>query len=96
MGSCMYRDRVPIVEGAHVSENFCYQAECKLGLYKVEFRSFQAAIKRFGYRIDLTESHLRAIAPEIRLNVDAMKADKKSPYAIAYLDPDFAYREGRH
>ena len=55
MGACTSRDRVPIVEGAHVRENFCYAAEAKLGLYRVEFRTYQAAIKRFGYRIDLTE-----------------------------------------
>ena len=96
MGACVSRDRVPTVEGAHVRENFCYQAEAKLGLYRVEFRTYQAAIKRFGYRIDLTEQHLRAIAPEIRLNVDEMKNDPKSAFAIAYLDTGFAYKEGRH
>ena len=96
MGSCVSRDRVPTVEGAHTEENFCYQAECKLGLHRVEFRTYQAAIKRFGYRIDLTESHLRAIASDIRLDVDAMKANPKSPWAIAYLDKEFAFKDGRH
>ena len=48
-------------------------------------------MKRFGYRVDLKESHLRAIAQEIRLDVDAMKDDPKSPWAVAYLDADFAY-----
>lgn len=96
MGPCVSRDRVPTVEGAHTQENFCYQAECKLGLHRVEFRSFQAAIKRFGYRIDLKEEHLKAIAAEIRLDVEAMQSNGKSPWAIAYLDKDFAYQEGRH
>ena len=96
MGACVSRDKIPVVEGAHVRENFCYAAECKLGLYRVEFRTFQAAVKRFGYRIDLKESHLRSIAPEIRLDVDAMKDDPKSPWAIAYLDADFSYQNGRH
>ena len=40
MGACVSRDKVPVVEGAHVREKFCYAAECKLGLYRVEFRTF--------------------------------------------------------
>ena len=39
---------------------------------------------------------MRAIAMEIRLDVDAMKDDPKSPWAIAYLDPDFAYQNDRY
>ena len=39
---------------------------------------------------------MRAIAMEIRLDVDAMKDDPKSPWAIAYLDTDFAYQNDRH
>ena len=40
--------------------------------------------------------HLRAIAPDIRLDVDKMMSDKQSAYAIAYLDPQFAYLNNRH
>ena len=93
---CAQRDRKIILEGASSVENFCYNAECKLGLYRVEFRAFQAAIKRFGYRVDLNVEHLRAIAPEIRLDVDKMINDEHSAYAIAYLDKEFAYLNNRH
>ena len=98
MGACCSsnREKIYILEGASSDENFCYNAECKLELQKVEFRTFQAAIKRFGYRIQLNEDHLRAIAPEIRLNVDKMLADSNSVYALTYLDTEFAYLEGRH
>jgi len=39
---------------------------------------------------------LKAIAPEIRLDVEKMKADPNSAYAIAYLDSSFAFKDNRH
>ena len=59
MGVCYSRDRIPVIEGAHADENFCFATQCSLKLQSVEFRSFQAAIKRFGYRMDLNEEHLK-------------------------------------
>ena len=39
---------------------------------------------------------MRAIAPEIRLDVDKTRADSTSVYALTYLDDEFAYLDGRH
>ena len=73
MGSCASDRGSPmIVEGASNEENFCYQAECQTEMYKVDFTTFQTAIKRFGYRVDLNDEHLKSIAPEIRLNIERM------------------------
>ena len=91
MGACTSRDRVPIIEGATAEEQFCFAAECKLGLQNVEFRSFQAAIKRFGYRMDLNEEHLKAIAPEINLDHERMYADRNNGQALLYLDEKFTF-----
>merc|ERR1712060_529164 len=96
MGSCTSRDRVPVVDGAHAEENFCFASECNVKLHGVEFRSFQAAIKRFGYRMDLNQEHLKAIAPEIRLDYELMQGDEKSAQAIVYLDNKFANLNGKH
>lgn len=94
MGVCASdRNKIPIVEGASDEENFCYRVECEVGLYKVDFEIFQAAIKRFGYRVDLNDEHLRSIAPEINLNIEKMRDDLKSPWAIVYLDPKFTYSQ---
>ena len=76
MGSCTSdRNGPQTVEGASAEENFCYNTECMTEIYKVDFITFQAAIKRFGYRIDLNDEHLKSIAPEIRLNVEKMSND---------------------
>lgn len=86
MGACTSRDRVPIIDGAHADENYCFAAECGIKLHGVEFRTFQSAIKRFGYRMDLNEEHLKSIAPELRLNYEQMMQDATSAQAICYLD----------
>ena len=65
MGCSESRDRTPVVDGAHEEENFCFAAECAVRLHKVDFRDYQAAIKRFGYRINMTEEHMRQISWEI-------------------------------
>ena len=38
-----------------------YLKECELGLLNVEFDTFQGAIKRFGYKIDLNDEHMKKI-----------------------------------
>ena len=96
MGSCGSRDRIPVIEGAHADEQFCFAAECTLGLQNIEFRSFQAAIKRFGYRTDLNDEHLKSIAPEINLDVERMYADKSKGQALLYLDEKFAFVSQKH
>ena len=96
MGACTSRDRVPRIDGATAEEQFCFTAECSIKLHSVEFRSFQAAIKRFGYRCDLNEEHLKSIADEIHLNHELMHADRSKGQALAYLDDKFAFLNGKH
>ena len=62
----------------------------------MEFRSYQAAIKRFGYRMDLNEEHMKSIANEIHLNYEQMEADRSKGQSIAYLDQKFAFLNGKH
>lgn len=76
MGCLESRDRVPVIDGAHADEQFCFEAECMIGLQNIEFRSFQAAIKRFGYCTDLNDDHLKSIAPEINLDIERMYANR--------------------
>ena len=96
MGCSGSRDRIQTVEGAHAEENYCFSGECAIKLHSVEYRTFQAAVKRFGYRINMTEEHMQAIAQDINLDVNKMKNDAKSAHAIAYLDKDFSYTENKH
>ena len=97
MSCCVKRELFPEAgTETECSENILYKNEGKIGLQKVEFIVFQAAIKRFGYRRDLTEEHLRSIAPEIKLNVDQMIHNTSSAWHIAYRDRDFAFKNNRH
>ena len=96
MGSCGSRDGVPSIDGAHDAENFCYAADCGIKLRSVEFRAYQAAIKRFGYRINMEMEHLKWIAPEINLDLDKMQHDPESAYAIVYHDKDFAFKHEKY
>ena len=71
MGACYTRDHYTEgMAGSPEDEQVCFQSESLLALNKVDFPTFQGAIKRFGYRIDLNKEHLKSIAPEIRLDLD--------------------------
>ena len=96
MGACGSRDRVPTIEGASAEENFAFKVECQIKLHSVEFRTFQSAIKRFGYRMDLNDEHLKAIAPEINMNYEKMCAERTRGQALCYFDSKFAYVNGKH
>ena len=96
MGACGSRDRAPIVDGAHDEENFSFAAECAIRLHKIEFRAYQAAIKRFGYRMDLNEEHFKSISDEIALDYEKMLAEKTKGQGLAYLDPKFSFKDGKH
>ena len=96
MGACGSRDRVPVIEGASAEENFSFKVECAIKLHSVEFRTFQSAIKRFGYRMDLNDEHLKAIAPEINMDYEKMCAQRTKGQAICYFDQKFAYLNGKH
>lgn len=65
-------------------------------LREVEFITFQGAVKRFGYRIDLNDEHIKSIAKEIRLNIYEMNDVKTSPASIVYKDESFFFKEKRH
>jgi len=96
MGACGSRDRVPVIDGASPEEQHCFKIECSIKLHGVEFRTFQSAIKRFGYRMDLNDEHMKAIAPEINMNYDKMCSERTKGQAIAYFDERFAYKNGKH
>ena len=74
------------IVGAPSQENFVYKSECRLRLDEVNFLSFQGAIKRFGYRMNLSDSHILSISKEIKLDVHAMNTVSNSPAAIVYKD----------
>ena len=40
MGCCETRGKIPILDGAHDDENFCFRLECGIKLHNVEFRDF--------------------------------------------------------
>ncbi len=63
---------------------------------EVDFETFQGAIKRFGYRIDLNDEHMKSIAREIKLNITEMNEQKGSPFAVVYKDESFFFKEKRH
>jgi hypothetical protein len=63
-----------------------YRSESRLKLNEVNFLTFQGAIKRFGYRIDLNDEHMKSISKEIRLNVNEMNTLANSPFAVVYKD----------
>jgi len=92
MGCAESRDKARVVKGAPAEENFCYTAECQIGLHKVDFITYQAAVKRFGYRVNMNKEHMRAISKEINLDFERMYEYANSPYAIAYLDQEFTFK----
>lgn len=53
------------VPGASDIENYVYEHECKLGLHKIYFETFDGAIVRHGYKQDLNNEHLKSIARQI-------------------------------
>ena len=65
-------------------------------LNEVDFLTFQGAVKRFGYRIDLNDEHMKSISREIKLNVDAMNTTPNSPFAVVYKDEQFFFKGRRH
>jgi hypothetical protein len=73
-----------------------YLRECELQLLNVDFETYQGAIKRFGYKIDLNDQHMEKIAPEIRLNYQQMCQVSASPYAVVYKDANMFFKEKRH
>ena len=73
-----------------------YKSECRLKLNEVNFLTFQGAIKRFGYRIDLNDEHMKSISKEIKLDVVAMNEVANSPHAVVYKDEQFFFKGRKH
>ena len=96
MGACGSRDRVPTIEGAHDEENWAFKTECQINLQGVEFRTFQAAIKRFGYRMDLNAEHFKSIASDINLDYAKMQANRNKGQALCYLGTKLCYLNNSH
>ena len=95
MGSCTSRDSTPNVYNAPAEENYAFKAEARTMIQACDYDTYQSAIKRFGYRIQLNEEHLKSIANEIKLDVKALSSDN-SPYSILYMDNKFSKLDGRH
>ena len=53
-------------------------------------------MKRYGYATDLTDKHMRNIAPEIMLDTEVMYENAKSHFALVYLDDTFRSVDKRH
>ena len=97
MGTCCSRDvYLQGLPNMPDEEDDSYASECLLGLNKVDFPTFQGAIKRFGYRIDLNEEHLKSIAPELRLDLEKMKKEAKGVQNIYYQDRELIYKDGKY
>jgi len=79
-GACYTRDRAPVTTGMPVEEEKVYLTECMLNLYQVDFETFQGAIKRFGYKVDLNDEHMKEISKEIKCDFKAMAEDRSSPF----------------
>jgi hypothetical protein len=73
-----------------------YLKECEIQLHNVDFESYQGAIKRFGYKIDLNSEHMKKIAPEIRLNVQDMETAPQSCFNVVYKDTKMFFKDSRH
>jgi len=76
MGFCSSKPKEDLI--ADSPEELYIQAnEARLGLSEINFKDYQFAIKKFGYRIDLNREHMRAISAEIKLNYDEL-TDRES------------------
>ena len=94
MGFCSSKPKEDVI--ADSPEELYIQAnEARLGLSEINFKDYQFAIKKFGYRIDLNREHMRAIAAEIKLNYDEL-TDRESAQGAVYRDEKAFYREGRY
>ena len=98
MGVCGSRELFPEPKDGtqQGTENVIHKVEGQIGLHNVQFITFQGAIKRFGYRRDISEAHMKAISSEINLKFEKMAFDTNSPWHIVYRDTEFAYFDNRH
>lgn len=55
-----------------------YKDEEKFFLREVSFHKYRAAVKKYGYKGNLSPQHLRAISDLIKLDIDRMLYDVES------------------
>lgn len=96
MGICTSRERQIQLDGVTPEELIVFRAECSINLHMVPFEVFRGSIKRYGYATDLTDKHMKHIAPALMLDVDEMYNNSKSSFALVYLDPCFRSKDQRH
>lgn len=63
---------------------------------QVDFEIFQGSVKRFGYKIDLNDEHMKKISPDIKLSFEEMQANPNSVYAQVYKDEVMFFKDKRH
>ena len=96
MGGCVARDKGPNLDGLPEEEKTVFVSECQLLLNTVDFETFQGAVKRFGYKIDLNDEHMKNISKEIKLDVNEMNSSPQSHFAIVYKDENKFFTNKRH
>ena len=69
--------------------------ELNLGLSKVYFETFEAAVKRYGYTGKLNDEGMNEIAKEINLDFDDMQNDRNSA-AHHYYKSKFIFDHGNY
>lgn len=93
-GGCGSRDK-EIKEDPKELEGYVYKKECELQLKNVSYEVFVGAIKRFGYKNDLNDQHLKAISREIYLDYPEMFNNERSVFYIFYHDEGFTFKNQR-
>lgn len=93
-GGCGSRDK-EIEEDPKELEGYVYKKEGELGLQSVNFEVFVSAVKRFGYKNDLNDQHLKAISREINLNYPEMFNNDRSAHHTFYHDEGFTFKKQR-
>ena len=64
-----------------------------LGLTKINYEQFHSAIKRFGYKDNLTEDHMKIISKQINLDYPEFSCNPNSIYHVFYRDQQLMMKE---
>ena len=59
MGSCFEREKETHIPGIIDEEQAILKAEYLLKLQEVPYETFLGAVKRFGYKSDLNDEHMK-------------------------------------
>lgn len=90
------RNGKPSLPNQTQMEEYLFNKECQLGLNKINFEQFRAAIKRFGYQSDLNDQHMHSISKQINININELDNFEKSIACTYYKDPEFVLVKGRY